>query len=87
MAEYEIGDQFVDRTEPRITGTISEKMMLSGIPHYKLSIAPNLYNIEPSWLSEYGILINFEPKSRFGRVKRKPKNSITAFLKWVLSSS
>ena len=84
MAEYEIGDQFVDRTEPRITGTISEKMMLSGIPHYKLSIEPNLYNIEPSWLSEYGLLINFEPRGRGGRAKRKPKNPITAFLKSIL---
>jgi len=84
LAEYEIGDQFVDMTEPRITSTISEKLMLSGIPHYKLSIEPNLYNIEPSWLSEYGILISFEPMGRFGRVKRKPKNPITAFLKSIL---
>ena len=84
MAEYQIGDQFVDRTEQRVTGTISEKMMLSGIPHYKLSIEPNLYNIEPSWLSEYGILINFEPMGRFGKVMRKPKNPITAFLKSIL---
>ena len=83
MSEYQIGDQFVDRTEPSITGSISEKRMIGGIPHYKLSIEPNLYNVEPSWISEYGILIGFEPKGRGGRANRKPKKPITAFLKSI----
>ena len=84
MAEYEIGDLFVDKTEKSVKAIITDKKVMNGIPHYKLSIQPNLYNIEPSWLSEYGILISFEPMVRFGRVKRKPKNPITAFLKSIL---
>jgi hypothetical protein len=38
--------------------------MMSGIPHYKLSVEPNLYNVQPKWIAEYGILIDFEPRGR-----------------------
>ena len=83
MGKYQIGDQFVDRTDKRVTASITDKQMKSGIPHYKLSVEPNLYNIEPRWISEYGILMGFEPMGRGGRPSRKPKNPITAFLKSI----
>ena len=83
MGKYQIGDQFVDRTDKRVTASITDKQTKSGIPHYKLSVEPNLYNVEPRWISEYGILMGFEPMGRGGRPKSKPKNPITAFLKSI----
>ena len=87
MADYEIGDMFVDKTEKSVTAIITDKRVMNGITHYLLTIHPSRYKNQSGWISEYGILINFEPMGRFGKVMRKPKNPITAFLKWVLSSS
>ena len=83
MADYNISDQFVDRNDKRITASITEKRIMGGVPHYKLSVQPNLYNVQPRWISEYGILIDFEPRGRNAGAKRKPQNPVVAFLKTI----
>ena len=83
MSEYKISDEFVDKTDNRVTATSIDKRIMSGVPHYKLSVEPNLYNVQPRWLSEYGILIDFDPRGRTRGAKRKPKTSITALLRTI----
>ncbi len=77
MAGYDVGAKFVGKEDKLVIATITEKTMIGGNPHYRLSIVPNLYNAQPRWLSEYGILIEFAPESS---VKAKAKKKRGGFL-------
>ena len=83
MLEYNISDEFVDKTDNRVTATITDKCIMGGVPHYKLSVQPNLYNVHPRWIAEYGILIDFDPRGRTRGAKRKPKTLIIALLRTI----
>ena len=60
MAEYEIGDMFVDKTEKSVTAIITNKRVMNGITHYLLTIHPSRYKNQSGWISAYGMLIDFE---------------------------
>ena len=60
MAEYEIGDLFLDKTDKSVTAIVTEKKVMNGITHYLLSIDPSRYKNQSGWISKYGILIDFE---------------------------
>ena len=65
---YKIGVQLVAKNDRSVIATVIERRILAGIPHYRLLIKPNLYNAPPRWLSEYGILLDYEPA---GAIRRK----------------
>ena len=60
MAEYEIGDLFLDKTDKSVTAIVTDKKVMNGITHYLLSIGPSRYKNQSGWISKYGILIDFE---------------------------
>ncbi len=76
MAIYEVGAQFIDKSDSKVIATVIEKRLIHNIPHYQLSIEPNLYNAQPRWLSEYGILIEYAPRTPRLNTARKSKPSI-----------
>lgn len=66
---YKIGAQLLAKSDRNVIATVTERRIIAGIPHYRLQIKPNLYNAQPRWLSEYGILLDYEPA---GGVRRRP---------------
>lgn len=70
LADYEVGMTFLNNTDHSVTATITDKQVIGDILHYKLSIVPNLYNAQPRWLSEYGILLDYTPQSSARGAKR-----------------
>ncbi len=82
MADYELGARFVGRADRSIIATVTDKKLICNLPHYKLSIAPNLYNAQSTWLSEYGILLGFFPQSYLAaRAKKKREGFLRFFRK------
>lgn len=65
---YKLGAQLVAKGDRNVIATVVERRIMAGVPHYRLLITPNLYNAPPRWLSEYGILVDFEPA---GSIRRK----------------
>ena len=59
--EFSVGDQFVCKKESSVA-TVSERRIICGIQHYKISLQPNTYGYESEWISGHGILLDFEPK-------------------------
>jgi len=84
LAEYEIGAQFIDNADTNTVATVIDKRSIGEVIHYKLSVEPNLYNAQPRWLSEYGILIDYAPMMR-GRKSGRREGATHRFLGFLRS--